>query len=279
MQIQRPSGGYDGTDLEVPSDGLKRLWIVPRGRPNLSQLVLRHETLCCHPIARLLRRIIGWSEFAQIKRGAAAKPHVRQLMCEREHLGSLAVRSVNEHERSILINQDEAAKFIRIELAMSVVRDDAIDDDQDARCFHRIAQNLQGISPSVLSSRPPLFESQGVPNANRNRMGGLVRSCRPDKRQRVLALLNQELAHPGLAALHRLNGVKKIRTRPPRSPAFKRPKMRNGQRLFGRSGEEEVPQRSECGLREGFELAKGGLAFALFPLQDCGEPPPKRVNR
>ena len=43
-----------------------------------------------------------------------------QLMCEREHLGGLGVRAVDEHKRREIVCKGEAPELLRIELAAIV---------------------------------------------------------------------------------------------------------------------------------------------------------------
>jgi hypothetical protein len=133
LKIEGPTGGNDGADLERPSEQVKRTLRASDLWPTCIELPRWHEELGRGPIAPRPHIRTARKKALKSGRPLRPKPDVRELVCEREHLGRLGVRPVHEDQGRIRIAQRKAAELLNVEGTVGIVSDGTIDHCHDTQ--------------------------------------------------------------------------------------------------------------------------------------------------
>ena len=89
----------------------------------------------------LNRLATACSESASVPTHARrAHKNVRNLVRQREHLSRLEVRTVDEYQRCVAVDEGETLEFSSVEPPVRIVADDPVENHQNAARFDAIAQ-------------------------------------------------------------------------------------------------------------------------------------------
>src|SRR5262249_3969163 len=113
--------------LEAPGEAIERTTQVPARLIFGPQDSEWHQQLgrnLAAPPFNILRRR---GDRPDVRECRPTQPEMSQLVRKREHLRRLAIRTINEHQRSEIIGERKATKLACIEPAIVVVANDAAD--------------------------------------------------------------------------------------------------------------------------------------------------------
>lgn len=188
-------------------------------------------------------------------------------MRQGEGLGSDVVGTVDENKGGVLVDKGESEKLFRVEFAPIAVADDAVEDDEDAGLVDPVAEETQRLAPALLFFGPASIEAEGVAHG-RGDCGVVVAvAVGADEGEGVFFVFDEVVAHPGLAALHLIDGVEQIGAWALGRVAGARAEVVDREAVVGGLFQVEV---AEGGIGSGGEsICLSDADFAgLFPLGD-----------
>jgi hypothetical protein len=119
-QIERATSGDNRADFEMPRKLVERSILASDTIPLGPQFDGCDKEFSSDGIARALGLVVRRLKILQIESGALAEPKVREFMRKSKHLRRFRIGAVHEYEWCASIDQNEASKLVRIELAMCV---------------------------------------------------------------------------------------------------------------------------------------------------------------
>src|SRR6185312_17395734 len=127
-------------------------------------------------------------------------------------------------ERRVAVGEGEAAEFLRVQLAMRVVADDAIDYSHDAEGLDAISEFGNRTLPARHLGGPTIVQADDAPHLLPDCGRVLAQLGVADELQRTHLAVNTLLAQPVLPSLHGVDRVQQVRAWAPRAIAH-RPKI------------------------------------------------------
>ena len=187
-------------------------------------------------------------------------------MGEREDLRGLRVGAVDEDRRAQLVRERKPTKLLRVELAVGVAADNAVDHDEYAdarqpRCSDDVrprSKSLRARSGSNASTVAHL--TCGLVDAHVGRE-------RPDERQQAThdASAHSLDTNPGAAGIGRR--VEQVWARSPDFDFADRAEVGNRETLLGRLGQEQIADRRICRCAR---TAPAASVWAASPSSQAG---------
>ena len=154
----------------------------------------------------------------------------------------------------------------RVEYAACVVADDAVEDDEDTYLVEPIAQETERFTPAAPLLRPACIQTQRGAHGRGDFDVAVGLAVGADEGLRVFFVFDEFVAHPGLAALHLVDGVEQIGAGTLGRCAAWGAEVAYRQRFVGRVAEVEVAERRVGPGCESVGPGDADLA-GLFPLQ------------
>ena len=267
LQVEEAAGGDDGADSESEGDLLIRVFLIADGRPEGPQLFCGNEEFGGGPVAELLGCVICRHQLVESGQTGFTDKQVCQFVSQGEGLGGDVVGTVDENKGGVLVHKGESEKLFRIEFATVAVADDAVEDDEDAGLVDPVAEEIKRLAPTPLVFGPTCVEAEGVAHG-RGDCGVVVAvAVGADEGEGVFFVFDEVVAHPGLAALHLIDGVEQIGAWAPWRVAGARAEIVDREAVVGGLFQVEVAEGSVGSGGESICLGDADFA-GLFPLGD-----------
>ena len=149
---------------------------------------------------------------------------------------------------------------------MRIIADHAIFYNQYSRVLRRFTQCFQCIRPCRVRTSPVLRQLERGSNPIGKRCNFSRTLYRGNKGQWFLPLIDQEIPHPLLTALHGLKSFQQVGTGTFDCSIAKRATIRDRQLLLGWGRQKQVPQGRKSPKGKFFELPECWLLFPFLPL-------------
>jgi len=270
FKVECAASGDDAADFESAGDCLVRIVFQPEGGPGCLQLLGGYEEFGGDLVAEAFDPDVWRQQSVEKGQAGLAGEDVGDFVGEGEELGGYEVCRVDENKGGEFVDEGETLELGGVEFAGCVVADDAVEDDEDADLVELIAEMAEREVPGGNLCGPAGLEVERGVHGCGDFGVAVARVVGTDEGEGVFFVLDKFIAHPGLAALHLIDGVEQVGARTVRRLAGAGAEVLDGKALVGGIVEVEVAERC-VGLGGEFVGLSDADFAGLFPLGDAVE--------